>query len=322
MVRPSTSSQPQLGFLQGHSEVSWAYYLIAPIFVYVVVSAVGANEKAMKATSKLVCRILGLVMVNVCIFFGESYFPNHLPKEYLWPEAMMALSVTTWILLSFCFTSSSKGQGGLGSLGRAAAKSNDVYSDLTCPVQTSFLIFAVQSVLMQFYVQAAVDKTANIVLNPNEDLHGHTWQCFSASFIIQLMILTNAAESYPIGVWRLLRESKGRIRLQTGELADQSQSPSNSQKVADIKTGLVEVWIRMFMSFVVKMIYAKIIALTLPIVLSDAATSFDFLRDAVVVSFVTILDRRDVIKFEVVLPTQMTESDAELALSRSAHMYS
>merc|ERR1712228_875597 len=118
-----------------------------------------------------------------------------------------------------------------------------------------------------------------------------TWQYLFSSLAVQLLVLAQSQDAFPGDTWWKLLKCRGHVKL----------VGNDGMETMVMELGLVEVVLRMVMCFIVKMIFAKVLVLTIPFVLVGEATGLDFVKDAFAVTFVSGIDLKEERSFEAVL---------------------
>eukprot|EP00931_Biecheleriopsis_adriatica_P071240 TRINITY_DN45080_c0_g1_i1.p1 TRINITY_DN45080_c0_g1~~TRINITY_DN45080_c0_g1_i1.p1 ORF type:complete len:148 (+),score=27.78 TRINITY_DN45080_c0_g1_i1:3-446(+) len=109
---------------------------------------------------------------------------------------------------------------------------------------------------------------------------GHT-KYLPCALVVQLFILSQTEQGFPWTTWWMLIKARGKVNR------------TNDSSHGEIDAGLFEVGLRVFMSFLVNMIYSKMLILVMPSVLMGCPSGYDFVKDAFAVTFISTLDVRE-----------------------------
>lgn len=211
----------------------------------------------------------------VCVVIGDFLilFTRVAIADYIWAVLVVGIILYA-VVVEFLKAYQHEEEGG------PTFTAKDIYCDLSSSFEKCVLVFAVQSILVQFYCNAAAEEIAHVAnFKFQED-----WRFFTASVIVQLFVLNASEDTFPLDVWKRLLKSHGAVRMVGSE---------GSQAENIVKVSVSELLARFFMSLMVKQIYAKLMICTLPFVLTHEDSGLDFVKDAFAVTFVYTLDDAD-----------------------------
>eukprot|EP00929_Paragymnodinium_shiwhaense_P048992 TRINITY_DN24732_c0_g2_i1.p1 TRINITY_DN24732_c0_g2~~TRINITY_DN24732_c0_g2_i1.p1 ORF type:complete len:325 (+),score=31.87 TRINITY_DN24732_c0_g2_i1:107-1081(+) len=220
---------------------------------------------------------------------------------------IVTLSVILWGVWSVCWDGKRARRERPGESDEFEA--SGVYTDLSYPLEKTYLVFAVQTMLMAIFLSDSVPLMAK--LGSPETMWETDKPYLFPSIVVQLYVLLHAKEDFPWKTWVQLWRCSGRVE----QLGDRA----SGGKIIDV--GQFEVLIRMIMSFLANMIYSKALVLTMPTALIATTSGIDFVRDAFAVTFISTIDSdsKEVFRYRVAPPeTQMCTTGSSRARSTTS----
>lgn len=252
--------------------LTFAYNLVGLFFLVLL------YRSGCAAGCRLLCKFVGVMILDALLFTIGADLGNS-----IWVTLAVLFVITAILRLAW----DSWRTRHIQEQQKTVLQATDEFSDLSADFQKVFLVFGVQSMLFQYYCSSAVVKMSSLF--QGDEVVEHKWAYFGPSVVVQLFVISQTDEAFDSSIWKTLWRCQGSVKI-AGDEGHEAQS---------IEVGRVEVGARMIMAFLVKRIYAQMIVLTLPVVLLDANTGLDFVKDAFAVTFIASLCVKDGCTFEV-----------------------